>query len=102
MTRRLPEPGSPRDVALLKVDEGKYGDAVLWLERALAAARTSDERQPIAAALGEVARSAQAAGELDQAQRALELATRVVSGSIVDSRYMPTAAMPMPAIGHLR
>lgn len=76
MTRSQPHPESPRDVATRHAAERQFADAVLWLERALATCEAPDQRQELATALAEVAAAAREAGDLAQAQRALELATR--------------------------
>jgi len=73
-----PDHESPRDVALRMAGQRQYAQAVQWLARALAIAAGADERNSLAAALAEVARAAEAEGELDAAQRALECATRAV------------------------
>jgi protein O-GlcNAc transferase len=56
----------------------EFTQSVRWLERALAIAAGSDERAEIAATLAEIARAAEAAGDGETAQGALELATRTV------------------------
>ncbi|MCC6652194.1 MAG: tetratricopeptide repeat protein [Candidatus Eisenbacteria bacterium] len=76
MTRPHPDPDSPRETALRLASQLQFAEAVLWLERALGATQAVDDRHALAGALGDVAAAAQAAGDLAQAQRALELAVR--------------------------
>ena len=71
-----PNPESPREIALRHAAAQQFADAVLWLERALASSDAPDQRQELAVTLADVAAAARAAGDLAQAQRALELATR--------------------------
>jgi tetratricopeptide (TPR) repeat protein len=78
MTRPAPTPGSPREIALRMAGQREFSQAVLWLDRALAAASGSDEIQAIASALCDVARAAEEAGDLEAAHRALERAVLAV------------------------
>lgn len=78
MSTPIPVPGSPREVALRMAGQGQLAEAVEWLEGALAVASGHDEQQALASALGEVARTAEAASDFDAAERALEAATRTV------------------------
>jgi tetratricopeptide (TPR) repeat protein len=78
MSFHVPAPGGPRETALRMAEHHEFAQAVQWLERALAADAGADDRQAIAGTLADVARLAEAAGELDVAQRALERATRTV------------------------
>jgi tetratricopeptide (TPR) repeat protein len=78
MPTPVPAPGSPREIAQRMAEQGELAQAVRWLESALEETAAPEERQDLAAGLAELARSAEAAGELDAAQRALEAATRVV------------------------
>jgi len=76
MTSHPTPPESARDAAFRMAGEGRFGDGVQCLERALSAAEGTDQRQELVAALAELARRAEAGGELEVAERALERAVR--------------------------
>lgn len=78
MTLREPESPAPHARARQLVADGRFADAVDCLARGLEAVRGPDEVQRYASVLGEVAGEAEAAGKLDEAVRALEIATQVV------------------------
>jgi tetratricopeptide (TPR) repeat protein len=73
-----PDPLAPHAAALLLAEDGHFSEAVDCLARALEAAAGPDEVQRLATALGDVARAAEAADAIDEALRALEIATHVV------------------------
>ncbi len=77
MPTPVPAPGTPREIALRMAEQRQHAQAVRWLEDALAGAAGQEERYEIAGALGDVARIAEAAGDLDAAERALEVATGI-------------------------
>lgn len=74
MASSAPPPDAARDAAFRMADDGRFADGAQWLRLALASAEGSDQRQELVAAIAELARRAEAAGELDVAQRALESA----------------------------
>src|SRR5689334_332523 len=74
----MPTPRSPRDQALRHAEAKDFAAAHAALADALAATENAEERSAIAGTLGEVARRAEQAGQLDAAQSALELAATVV------------------------
>ena len=71
-----PQPGNPQHGALRMARQGDFAQAVAALERSLAGAAGSDERQQIATTLASVARLAEEADDVEQAQAALELGIR--------------------------
>lgn len=77
MTPREPEPQTPHERALHLADEGCYGEAVDCLARGLETAAGPDEVRRYATGLGEIAAAAEASGHVDEALRALEVATSV-------------------------
>ena len=87
MPSPTPVPGTPREVALRMADQRQFAQGVQWLERALVDAGGIDECHAVASALGEVARSAESAGDLDAAQLALEIATRSVEWADLFCQY---------------
>lgn len=78
----MPDPNpdslTARSRALSLADEGRFAEAARCLADALEAAAGPDEVQQLASALGDVAGAAEAAGFVDVAARALEVATHVV------------------------
>jgi tetratricopeptide (TPR) repeat protein len=78
MASHLPASGIQRETALRMAEHREFAQAVLWLERTLAAGVGSDELRQIVVTLADVARMAEAAGELEVAQRALERASQAV------------------------
>ena len=78
MASHIPASGTQRETALRMAEHREFAQAVLWLERALAAGPGTDELRQIVVTLADVARMAESAGELEVAQRALERASQAV------------------------
>lgn len=73
-----PDSLAPHARALSLADEGRYAEAVTCVADALECASGPDEIQRMATTLGDIAGSAEAAGFVDVAARALQIATDVV------------------------
>jgi tetratricopeptide (TPR) repeat protein len=78
MTPHDPAPFTPQAEARALCEQQRQAEAVDLLARALEAASGPDVVQQLATTFGEVARSAEAAGQAQVALRALEIATELV------------------------
>lgn len=86
MDPRFSRPESASAAALRCCAEGDFASALAAVERAFASAPGPDERNALGGALGEIARAAEAAGDLDLAERALVHATREFEWADLDCR----------------